>query len=109
MLPGSIAFSSWHQPLIVELMFGNLTRLALAYGLRKPTGQHGTADLDDLMSGYARLDAYPECLAMLQALKARGFVTAILSNGRAASSCVRHARRSTGVRQSVMRPYQFPA
>jgi len=36
-------------------MFGNLTRLALAYGLRKPTRQHGTADLDDLMSGYARL------------------------------------------------------
>lgn len=33
------------------------------------------------MSGYAQLDAYPECLAVLQALKERGFVTAILSNG----------------------------
>lgn len=61
--------------------FWDLTRSALAYSLRKLNLQHATADLDDLMSGYAQLDAYPECLAVLQRLKARGFVTAVLSNG----------------------------
>ena len=61
--------------------FWELTRSALVYSLRKLALSYTTADLDDLMGGYARLDAYPECLKVLQGLKERGFITAILSNG----------------------------
>lgn len=61
--------------------FWELTRAALDYSLRKLSLPHTSADLDALMSGYARLDAFPECLAVLQTLKARGLATAILSNG----------------------------
>jgi 2-haloacid dehalogenase len=61
--------------------FWDLTRWALVYSLRKLALPHTSADVDDLMGSYAHLDAYPECLAVLQALKTRGFITAILSNG----------------------------
>jgi len=61
--------------------FWALTRAALLYTLQKLNLPHAAAELDDLMSGYARLDAYPECLTVLKALKERGLATAILSNG----------------------------
>jgi 2-haloacid dehalogenase len=61
--------------------FWELTRAALVYSLRKLSLPYTSSDLDTLMSGYAQLDAFPECLAVLQTLKARGLVTAILSNG----------------------------
>ncbi len=61
--------------------FWDLTRAALIYSLQRLGLEHQAGDIDDLMSGYARLDAYPECAAVLQAIKARGLATAILSNG----------------------------
>ena len=61
--------------------FWALTRAALLYSLQKLNLPHTAVELDDLMSGYARLDAYPECLMVLKALKAQGLGTAILSNG----------------------------
>ncbi len=67
--------SRYYQP------FWDLTRAALEYSLAKLGLAHGTQEVDDLMRGYARLDAYPECAAVLKAVKARGLKTAILSNG----------------------------
>ncbi len=61
--------------------FWELTRAALVYSLQKLNLSHTVVEIDDLMSGYARLESYPECLAVLQAVKARGLVSAILSNG----------------------------
>ena len=61
--------------------FWELTRAALVYSLQKLNLSHTAVEIDDLMSGYARLDAYPECLTVLQAVKASGLVSAILSNG----------------------------
>ena len=46
--------------------------------------RHGIADRDlakDLMEAYRTLPAYPEVPAMLEAVRARGVTTAILSNG----------------------------
>ena len=61
--------------------FWDLTRAALLYSLQRLGLQHQAGDIDDLMSGYARLEPYPECAAVLQAVRARGLATAILSNG----------------------------
>lgn len=71
----SPAGSRHYQP------FWELTQAALQYSLDKLGLAHGAPEVDALMNGYARLDAYPECLAVLQAVKARGLTTAILSNG----------------------------
>jgi len=61
--------------------FWELTRAALVYSLQKLNLSFAAAEIDDLMSGYARLDAYPECRSVLQALRSSGLVTAVLSNG----------------------------
>lgn len=60
--------------------FWTLTQEALAWA----AARHGIADpalLRDLLSAYHGLDAYPEVPGMLGALRARGLVTAVLSNG----------------------------
>jgi 2-haloacid dehalogenase len=60
--------------------FWAVTRDALAW----TAARHGVTDaplLEALLSAYRSLDAYPEVLAMLAALKAKGLLTAILSNG----------------------------
>lgn len=61
--------------------FWDLTRLALEYTLKRLSLPSGSGQVDDLMRGYATLDAFPECLEVLQSLKAAGLITAILSNG----------------------------
>ena len=71
----SLGGSRYYQP------FWDLTRAALEYSLAKLGLAHRTQEVDELMQGYARLDAYPECAAVLKAVKARGLKTAILSNG----------------------------
>jgi 2-haloacid dehalogenase len=60
--------------------FWQVTGEALDYAL----AAHGMDDpalRAELMDLYLRLDAYPDALDSLQQLKARGLVTAILSNG----------------------------
>jgi len=47
--------------------FWELTRAALVYSLQKLNLSFAAAEIDDLMSGYARLDAYPECRSVLRA------------------------------------------
>ena len=61
--------------------FWEITRVALQYTLQrlKLDGTH--ANVDALMQQYAQLTAFPENIGVLQALKARGITTAILSNG----------------------------
>ncbi len=72
--------------------FWELTRAALVYAIKKiainvyQTGATGTIDsfsgqIDQLMSQYHHLAAYPENREVLTALKARGVPTGILSNG----------------------------
>ena len=48
---------------------------------------------DEIMALYLKLDAYPEAVEALEAVKARGKLTAILSNGSPSmlDSAVRHA------------------
>ena len=60
--------------------FWQVTGEALDYAL----AAHGIDDAGlkgELMELYLRLDAYPDALEALRELKARGFATAILSNG----------------------------
>lgn len=60
--------------------FDALTDRALCFAL----ATHGVADAAlraDLMAAYRSLDAYPDALPCLAALRARGVATAILSNG----------------------------
>jgi len=60
--------------------FWQVTGEALDYAL----AAHGIDDAGlkgELMELYLRLDAYPDALEALRQLKARGFATAILSNG----------------------------
>ncbi len=69
--------------------FWELTRAALVFSLKKlvvPVQAAGTSrlydtEIDRLMNQYRHLRAFPECREVLQALKARGIVTGILSNG----------------------------
>ncbi|OWU85498.1 haloacid dehalogenase [Oceanicola sp. 22II-s10i] len=61
--------------------FWQVTQDALDWSL-EAHGLDGDADLRArLLALYRELEAYPEVPAMLSALKARGLVTAILSNG----------------------------
>ncbi len=69
--------------------FWELTRAALVYAIKKivisarsawATGGFD-AKVERLMSQYRHLSAFPENRAVLQALKERGIVTGILSNG----------------------------
>lgn len=60
--------------------FWMLTGRALDHAL----AVHGIADAGlraDLLSAYRRLDAYPDAVPALQALRGKGIATAILSNG----------------------------
>lgn len=60
--------------------FWSLTEQALDYALaRCPTIDHSIRPL--LLDAYRNLDAYPDAKATLQALRARGLSTGILSNG----------------------------
>jgi 2-haloacid dehalogenase len=60
--------------------FWTLTGRALDHAL----AVHGIADAAlraDLLSAYRRVDAYPDAIPALQALRGKGIVTAVLSNG----------------------------
>ena len=69
--------------------FWELTRAALRYAIKKiatndqPAGTPGGFDekVEQLMAQYRHLTAFPENLPVLQALKARGVITGVLSNG----------------------------
>ncbi|MBC7443846.1 MAG: haloacid dehalogenase, partial [Polaromonas sp.] len=72
--------------------FWELTRAALVYAIKKIVPDAGgdctsgrfDAQIEQLMNQYRCLAAFPENRAVLQALKARGVVTGVLSNGDAA-------------------------
>lgn len=73
--------------------FSVLTRSALVYAIRKVASQacqtgaeaefmrNAEAHIEQLLEQYRSLQAFPENLAVLQALKAEGVSTGILSNG----------------------------
>lgn len=69
--------------------FGELTRAALVYAIKKIAGNDpatlGKAEMDSnvdqLMAQYRKLDAFGDAREVLAALKARGIPTGILSNG----------------------------
>lgn len=69
--------------------FWELTRAALVYAIKKIAinsqadwaGGQFDAQVERLMNQYRHLSAFPENKAVLQALKDRGIVTGILSNG----------------------------
>lgn len=73
--------------------FWDLTRLSLEYTLDRLMLNRGSNQVEQLMSQYAHLTAFPENRSVLQQIKDRGLVTAILSNGSAdmLSSAVRSA------------------
>jgi 2-haloacid dehalogenase len=78
-----ISLSDPHNPAGSRhyLPFWELTRLSLRYTLARLKLESSAQNEDALMGQYARLTAFPENLGVLQALKAAGFATAILSNG----------------------------
>tara|TARA_E500000318_G_scaffold76751_1_gene71426 strand:+ start:2650 stop:3348 length:699 start_codon:yes stop_codon:yes gene_type:complete len=62
--------------------FWQVTGDALDFSLESVLGNLGPAGLrDTLLNSYLTLDAYPEVLGVLKALRNRGLKTAILSNG----------------------------
>jgi 2-haloacid dehalogenase len=61
--------------------FGELTRAALRYTCKRLGLDLTEAAEQQLMDQYRTLTAFPECREVLEALKARGVVTGILSNG----------------------------
>ena len=73
--PHSPAGSRYYLP------FWELTRLSLRYTLERLKLTSTVENEDALMGQYAQLTAFPENLGVLQALKAKGMATAILSNG----------------------------
>jgi 2-haloacid dehalogenase len=73
--PHNPAGSRYYKP------FWELTRLSLRYTLARLKLELTPANEEALMGQYAHLTAFPENLAVLQTLKAKGFATAILSNG----------------------------
>ena len=78
-----ISLSDPHNPAGSRhyLPFWELTRLSLRYTLARLKLTSTAENEDALMGQYAHLTAFPENLGVLQALKAKGFATAILSNG----------------------------
>ena len=78
-----ISLSDPHNPAGSRhyLPFWELTRLSLRYTLARLKLVLTAESEDALMGQYAHLTAFPENLAVLQALKAKGLATAILSNG----------------------------
>jgi 2-haloacid dehalogenase len=61
--------------------FWSLTRLSLRYTLERLKLPSNAEQEDRLMAQYAKLQAFPENLAVLRQLKGKGIATAILSNG----------------------------
>ncbi len=61
--------------------FWDLTRAGLRYACKRLALDLTTEREEKLMNQYRHLSAFPENLEVLQALKARGIVTGILSNG----------------------------
>ena len=61
--------------------FWDLTRAALRYACKRLALELTPAHEDRLMNQYRHLSAFPENRDVLKALKARGVVTGILSNG----------------------------
>lgn len=61
--------------------FWDLTRAGLRYACKRLGLALGAAQEEQLMNQYCHLSAFPENREVLQALKARGIVTGILSNG----------------------------
>ena len=69
--------------------FWELTRAALTYAIKKIAANAGgdsvesgfDAKVEQLMNQYRHLSAFPENREVLQALKSRGIVTGVLSNG----------------------------
>ena len=84
---------TWLRSLMgVHADFWHVTSDALDYALE----QHGVSEpglKDELMALYLKLDAYPEVVDALEAVKAKSQLTAILSNGSPSmlDSMVRHA------------------
>ena len=73
--PHSAGGSKYYQS------FWDITRLSLQYTLQRLKLDATDANIDALMQQYAQLTAFPENIGVLQALKAQGITTAILSNG----------------------------
>ena len=63
------------------LPFSELTARALRYVCKRLGLALEESEETRLMDQYARLPAFPDALHVLQTLKARGFLTAVLSNG----------------------------
>ena len=61
--------------------FWDITRLSLSYTLSRLKLEATQANEEALMQQYAKLSPFQENLGVLQALKAMGMATAILSNG----------------------------
>ena len=61
--------------------FWDLTRAGLRYACKRLGLDLGPGQEEQLMNQYRHLSAFPENREVLQALKARGVVTGILSNG----------------------------
>ena len=61
--------------------FWDLTRAGLRYACKRLGLELAPGQEDQLMNQYRHLSAFPENREVLQALKARGVVTGILSNG----------------------------
>ncbi len=61
--------------------FWELTRAALRYACKRMALDLSAESEDRLMNQYRHLSAFPENRDVLQALKSRGIVTGILSNG----------------------------
>jgi 2-haloacid dehalogenase len=84
---------TWLRSLMgVHADFWHVTGEALDYAL----AQYGVEEpglKDEIMALYLKLDAYPEVVEALEAVKAKGKLTAILSNGSPSmlESAVRHA------------------
>lgn len=84
---------SWLRSLMgTHADFWHVTGEALDYALEQ-FGVEEQGLKDEIMALYLKLDAYPEAAAALEAVKARGKVTAILSNGSPSmlDAAVRHA------------------
>ena len=73
--PAGVGGSRYYQS------FWDITRLSLSYTLSRLKLEATSANEDALMQQYAQLSPFPENLGVLQALKAMGMTTAILSNG----------------------------
>ena len=82
--------------------FWRITGEALDYAM-KACGLHDARLRSRLMDHYLSLDAYPEVRRTLEALKQKGYRTAVLSNG--SPSMLISALKSAGLYKSVDRIY----